>query len=259
MSGILINTPLEGTVHLRAPNSSANSVLRLPEGNGTLLSTDYTTGIFEELIYDRYAPSPYTIGQPLGGGFYAGRISTTGDGVPTHYLIVSPKASGEALLQWKTTNTTTAGTGSLIDGPANSAAMNNADHPAAQFCEGLSIGGYTDWYMPARNELEVIYYHLKNVSQSNWLSSGNLGINANAVFPERLNTQYTASVPAQTSATAFIVGGTEAFVDNGYWSSSENEATYAWTQYFTSGYPGSQGYNTKTGSDCVRAVRRLAI
>ena len=33
--------------------------------------------------------------------------------------------------------------------------MNDANHPAAQFCEGLTIGGFSDWYMPAKNEQEA--------------------------------------------------------------------------------------------------------
>jgi hypothetical protein len=33
----------------------------------------------------------------------------------------------------------------VFDGWANSEAMNNGSHPAAQFCCGLIIGGYDDW------------------------------------------------------------------------------------------------------------------
>jgi hypothetical protein len=35
------------------------------------------------------------------------------------------------------------------------------DHPAAQFCVNLSIGGFTDWYLPARYELDIAYFNLK--------------------------------------------------------------------------------------------------
>lgn len=42
----------------------------------------------------------------------------------------------------------------------------------------ISLGGYTDWYMPAKNELEVLYYNLKpNISAN----AGASGINTNAV------------------------------------------------------------------------------
>ena len=92
------------------------------------------------------------IGDAFEGGFFAGTISHTANSIATHALIVAPAATGASGggytittdLQWKTANTTTAGTTSSFDGAANSANMNNASHPAAQFCEGLSIGGYTD-------------------------------------------------------------------------------------------------------------------
>jgi hypothetical protein len=118
-------------------------------------------------------PIPAVIGESFGGGYFAGYISHTADGNPTHALIVAPRATGATgtgytlttnLVQWKTTNTTTAGTTSSFDGAANTAAMVTAgiaDHPAANFCKNLSIGGFTDWYLPARYELDIAYFNLK--------------------------------------------------------------------------------------------------
>jgi hypothetical protein len=72
------------------------------------------------------------IGTSFQGGYYAGLISHTANGVATHALIISPKAVGSALnLAWKTANTASSGTTSVFDGWANSEAMNNASHPAA--------------------------------------------------------------------------------------------------------------------------------
>jgi hypothetical protein len=133
-------------------------------------------------------PSP-AIGSAYGGGFFAGRIEQNGT---IYDLVVAPKSSGEnSSKQWKTANTSTSGTSSVIDGPTNSANMNNATHPAAQFCEGLTIGGFSDWYMPAKNELEVCYFNLKPTTDSNSTSSG---ANTNA-FPSR-ESNYTAGSPA---------------------------------------------------------------
>ena len=87
------------------------------------------------------------IGVAMEGGFFAGYISHTANGVATHGLIVAPAASGyngQVGLRWKTSNTSTAGTSSDFNGSVNSANMNNASHPAAQYCEGLTIGGYSD-------------------------------------------------------------------------------------------------------------------
>lgn len=218
--------------------------------NGTNAGTSQWSTAFSFTTAASFGPT--TIGEAFGGGFYAGKIN---DGGTQYYLIVAPKSSGEnSSRQWKTTNTTTAGTTSVIAGPTNSANMNNASHPAAQFCEGLTIGGFSDWYMPAKNELEVLYYFLKPTTDANNTSFGS---NANAVSPQPINTNYTTGSPAQTSATAFRSGGAEAFAADYYWSSTEYSATGAWTQYFSNGYQ-DDGYD-KLNSFYVRAVRRLAI
>jgi hypothetical protein len=197
--------------------------------------------------------SPPAIGSSAGGGFYAGQISTTANGVATHYLIVGPLSSAQnASKQWKTSNTSTAGTSSAIDGPTNSANMNNASHPAAQFCEGLSIGGFSDWYMPALNELEVCYYNLKPGTVINWPNSG---INLNAV-PSR-GSNYSSGTPAQTSVAAFQTGGAEAFAADRYWTSTEFSSTNAWNLEFSRGEQDS-GFS-KGFTFIVRAIRRVPV
>jgi hypothetical protein len=199
------------------------------------------------------------IGAAYEGGFFAGYISHTDDGVATHALIVAPAATGATGTgytlttnkQWKTTNTTTAGTTSPFDGAANSANMNNASHPAAQFCEGLSIGGYSDWYLPARYELDIAYENLKPTTTSNNTS---WGINPYSV-PER-TVNRTAGAPAQTSVAAFQSGGAEAFVTYYHWSSTEYSSTGAWALGFTTG---DQAVGNKGDLIRVRAFRKLAL
>ena len=195
---------------------------------------------------------PSVIGQVFGGGYYAGQIGVSG--VATHYLVVGPISSAEsASKQWKTSNTSTAGTSSVIDGPANSAAMNDASHPAAQFCEAVNVGGFSDWYLPAQNELEVCYYNLKPTTTANNTS---YGINANSV-PERTS-NYTAGTPAQTSAALFVTTtGAEAFTATRYWTSTEASSTYAWVQVFS--YGGQNNDRNKVSSYRVRAIRRVPV
>lgn len=195
---------------------------------------------------------PTVIGQVFGGGYYAGQISTSANGVATHYLIVAPKSSGQGTFQWKTSNTSTAGTGSVIAGPTNSSNMNNALHPAAQFCESLSINGFGDWYMPAKNELEVLYYNLKPTAILNDINSGS---NLNAV-PSRAS-NYTTGTPPQTSVVLFQSGGSEAFDAAVYWSSTEASSTTAWSQDFDNGQQRTDAVKLNTLS--VRAVRRVPI
>ena len=200
--------------------------------------------------------SALVIGQSYGGGYYAGQISTTGNGVATHNLVVGPVATAQSTGKtWKTSNTATAGTSSVIDGPTNTNNMNNTNHPAAYFCKGLTIGGYSDWYMPAKNELEICYYNLKPTTQPNNVNGQ--GANPNAV-PSR-SSAYTTGTPSQTSATDFRSGGTQAFAPVNYWSSTTAAGGpgYAWIQYFL---VGDQSAAPMTYSaPRVRAIRRVPI
>jgi hypothetical protein len=194
------------------------------------------------------------VGDAYAGGFFAGQISTAGNGIADYNLVVGPVASAQSTLQWKTVGTTTSGTSSVIDGPTNSSNMNNASHPAAKFCEGLTIGGFSDWYMPALNEVEVCYFGLKPTTATNTLGAG---VNLNAV-PSRPS-GYTLGNPAQTSATNFQTGGTEVFTTTTYWTSTEYNgysAVYAWALTFNTG---NTTDGVKTSSNKVRAIRRVAV
>jgi hypothetical protein len=224
--------------------------------------TNGTAYTFKVFATNAYGPSPLSsasnsvtpnlvIGQAFGGGFFAGQISTAGNSIADYNLVVGPVASAQnSSKQWKTSSTGGDPT-SVIDGPANSATMNSATYPAAQFCEAVTAGGFTDWYMPAKNELEVCYYNLKPTTTSN---STSWGINLNAV-PARAS-NYTSGNPAQTSASAFQFGGAEEFYYVEHWSSTQDVATRGWTNNFNQGYQGSYG---KTLSYRVRAIRRVAV
>ena len=193
------------------------------------------------------------IGSAVEGGFFAGQIGVSS--VATHLLIVAPLSSGQTTAQWKNANTTTPGADSDIDGPQNTADMvadgNSTVYPCAHFCNNASIGGFVDWYMPAKNELEVCYFNLKPTTEANFTSSG---INPNAV-PARTS-NYTAGNPAQTSAAAFQTGGAEPFAAETYWSSTEFSATGSRRTMFYNGY---QSYGDKNDSRRVRAVRRVPV
>jgi hypothetical protein len=204
---------------------------------------------------------PAVIGEAFGGGYFAGYISHTADGNPTHALIVAPRATGATgtgytlttMLAWKTATTATSGTSSTFDGAANTAAMVTAgiaDHPAANFCKNLSIGGFTDWYLPARFELDIAYFNLKPSSAANITS---FGTNIYAV-PQR-NNNWNTAYPTQTAVTAFNTSS-QAFVADAHWSSTELSASNSWGLNFTSGYQLNLG---KTLNFRVRAFRRIAL
>ena len=213
------------------------------------------SGVLQAVFQNQRSFGPPAIGAAFKGGFFAGQISTAGNGIADYNLVVGPVASAESTSkQWKIVNTATSGTSSVIDGPANSTFMNSSTFPAAFFCEGLTIGGYSDWYMPAKNELEVCYYNLKPTTASNNTSSGT---NTNAV-PQR-NSNYTSGNPAQTSAAAFqSPSGAERFASDFYWSSTRFDSYTAWAQQFING--NQYGYGFSVGSsNKVRAIRRVAV
>jgi hypothetical protein len=92
---------------------------------------------------------------------------------------------------------------------------------AADICDTLILGGYNDWFLPSRDELNEMYL---NIGQGSVL--GNIGGFANI-----------------------------------YWSSTElaNSTSYALLQYFTNGYPyqGSKSHNHNVRA--VRAFGSMTI
>jgi hypothetical protein len=212
----------------------------------------YTPG---KLILSKIQQYPVVIGEAFGGGYFAGYISHTQDGNPTHALIVAPRATGFTDLQWKTTSTTNTGTTSTFDGVANTAAMVTsgiADHPAAQFCVNRSIGGYTDWYLPAYHELNIAYQNLKPSIDGN---DDRVGINAYSV--PRLNSNFTASFPSQTILTVFKTNGAEAFEADVHWSSTADAGSVSAAAFDFKNGP-IYGIN-KINSRRLRAFRRIAL
>jgi hypothetical protein len=209
-----------------------------------------------QAVYQNQRSFGLTIGAAFGGGFFAGQISTAGNGIADYNLVVGPVASAQSSLAWKNVATATSNAASDINGPQNTADMvaqgSSTSYPAAHFCNDLSTGGQTDWYMPAKNELEVCYFNLKPTTSSNNTSSG---INSNAI-PARAS-NYTAGNPAQTLASAFITAtGTEAFAIASYWSSTVFSSVYAKSQSLSNG---GQYNSIKYSPYNVRAVRRVAV
>jgi hypothetical protein len=142
------------------------------------------------------------IGGAWRGGNYIGDIV---DGGVTYHLVLAPKATGQQFgLTWKTTATDDTGADSTTNGLANSNALNDVSHPAAQFCRGLTIGGFNDWYLPAKDELNVVYTNRASVGGGDALD---------------VDTTY-------------------------YWASTESNSTQAWLQRFSDGNASGGTKNT---------------
>lgn len=220
------------------------------------------------------------IGEAFGGGFFAGQISTSANGVATHNLVVGARSSAASNEQFYNDSISYPPNepNSLIDGPSNTAKMiAQGGSAAATFCNNLVLGGFSDWYLGAPNEMKVVYTNLKPTTANNQTTAGanvqgnNLaGINPNAV-PARTTT-YTTGSPAQTSAAAFQAGGAEAFLVSPfqfYWVSyignpdrgdavqasppnSGNALSIAFTY-------GGANFAGLTQSTRLRAIRRVAV
>jgi hypothetical protein len=199
------------------------------------------------------------------GGYFAGVIDTraTDPNGLRYLLIVAPKEFGECNdLQWKIEETITPNTCSKWDGLSNTNSMNGRNHPAAYWCKQLRINDLNNWYLPAIDELELLYRNFKPNTTSNYISLHNYEPytgNGSGYNPSSDPTasSYTFNNPNQTSVNLFKSGNSEAFTATGYWSSTEYSSILSFFQGFTNGY--QNGFYNKTNSYYVRAVRRLTF
>lgn len=189
------------------------------------------------------------IGANFEGGFYAGRLQIDGQ---QYALIVAPKAEGETTGKWGEYGADVPGARNYNDGHANTIAMAEAGSALAQWALGLNIGGYADWYIPSRDELEILYRNLKPTDSENYCSfrDGDNASSLPAGYP------YTEESPAQTTAEPFRAGGTEAFEPSWHWASTQYSLDGAWGQGFVVGY---QDNGHKSNELRARAVRKILI
>ena len=214
-------------------------------------------------------------------GYKAGTIK---NGSNIQYsLIVCPRANGQATtadLQkvFNTTNGTiptalsTLGNGntvpllmysgkyygSLWDGLSNTNALYSAssiNYDAVNYCKSLTTGGYNDWYLPAKDELELICRSFKPITAGNYTGGAYVGGN-NASSVPQFNQSNTSSVPSQTGFVKFQTGGTENLVPALYLTSNLISTTKVWC--INSGNLACD-HNGTTASVHVRPVRRSQL
>jgi hypothetical protein len=153
------------------------------------------------------------------GKTYKGGIIFYLDNTKSHGLIAAPQDQ-DVGVHWYNgsylvTNATDTAVGS---GKANTTTIVNtqgAGSYAAKLCDDLVAGGYSDWYLPSKDELNLMY----------------------------------ANIGQGAAAPLTNLGG---FAAGSYWSSSEMASNGAWSQNFIAG---SQLGYYKNAAFYVRAIR----
>jgi hypothetical protein len=189
-----------------------------------------------------------SIGQPYGGGFFSGITQEDGK----RYINITAAAEHELKGKWGEYGQKIEGADSYTDSRANTEAMAAAGGELARAVLALTIGGHSDWGIPARDVQEPQYRHLKPTAEENYCSwrDGDNPSSLPAGHP------YSEQSPAQTSVEAFREGGPEAFQDAWYWSSTQRSAD---TAYFMGFGDGTQSLSAKHYELRARPVRRELI
>lgn len=181
--------------------------------------------------------TPGNIGDAYGGGYFYGYMLEASS---LFAMVVSPRAAGQIdLAQYPISalgNTDAYGVHDPVDGLKNTNQMvtlGASSYPAATRARALTINGFSDWYIPARDELELAYRNLKPTSDVNWVGQTGLtysaGVDgsgfaypASAPWNNGVNNNsspagaaYQAALPAVTPLALFAQGGSESLVPGG--------------------------------------------
>ena len=196
--------------------------------------------------------APPAIGAAYEGGFYYGQITI--DGV-IYNLVLSPRASGEVPASvYKNDALGFTGNTSLNDGKLiqeNMVAAGISNFPAQEAVMAMTIGGFNDWYIPSKLELEIVYRNLKPNATQNVNSSG---ANAYAVPP---TSNYVAGNPSRTTLTNFRSTGTNNMTTDYYYSATQGPSGALWvhSKRFTTG---ADAQDKAEFDYPVRAIRRVS-
>ena len=227
-----------------------------------------------------------TVTGAFGSSLTVTVTSTSGSGtlidwsiMAVYRIICAPKAGGEhSGIALKNANTLLpADCETAAEGALATAAMVAADsstvYPAAWWAKGLSIGGYTDWYVPARDEMYLCYAAFKSGPTANVVQKradygmptfktrgaygdvfpSNEGTSLNTVPQRPAN---TSTVPPITPIAAFAAGGSEAFTEADYTTVSDR-VEYPENAVVVHMGTCAAAINYKSTNRRVRAARRM--
>lgn len=102
------------------------------------------------------------------GGVNLGLVRAR-EGIPEHYLILATdeKASFKGV-QWGCYGTEIPGASSNFDGLANTNAMAEAGSQLAKDIRALRVGGFDDWFLPARTDARLAFVNGEGFFEKEW-------------------------------------------------------------------------------------------
>jgi hypothetical protein len=241
------------------------------------------------------------IGAPVAGGYYAGLIDTlTGNIIAAddyqtglrYALIVSDKsleggrgsspASGLPTgdLEWDTQDRGgEAGAFTRWNGLEATdviIAKNDTSYEVHDFIEAVrsqypaaTTPGGSEWYLPAMDELELLYRNFKPNNADNRDDTRNrvfpgtqvVGTNPSSAI-EGFQYENSPRIPDVTFLDLFKEGNAQSLDQLFYWSTTDaDEGGRAWDQFFT--FSGGEGFQSASGKAntirSVRPVRRVVL
>lgn len=243
-----------GITDLTTPVYFLNNLSQSIVGVIATNSVAATTEVFTDLFYD---PQIFNPGDQYGGGVYVG---TTYDEVTATYFklfAMTGDHRGTSLPFYTGTYGTEEilNTGSYRDGKLTCDILlglpNVAEFPALQWATSQTLGGYTDWYIPSMDDLNLMYRVFKPSTEAdyyepNYRDRSVLGYTGQGFDSMPNGYNYTLNYQSntqQTSLVDFQVGGPFAYDTTGmlYVASSPIDMIdgVVWTQRFSDGlqYP----------------------
>lgn len=168
------------------------------------------------------------IGTPMEGGFL-GALYLDETGARAGLVVPRAEIGDLDPVPWLKKPKDVPGACSLLDGLANTQAMAEAGSEIAQKVLDLVIDGVGGWHIPALDQMTAL---------------------RTSAMPR------AGIIPAQSMAEVFQEGGSEAFRQDVYWTSTQYNPGDAWLQSFHTGH---QYVNFKSSSYRVRAVRKCLL